>query len=460
MWRRGASVHKTDMKGRDMSKAWLKMTAADLGRGIGAGEIDPVALAQTYLDAIKAHPLQHRIYARLTEERALAEASAAADRAKSGNRRGLLDGVPVSWKDLFDTAGVATEAGSALLKGRVPDEDAEVLKNATEAGLVCLGKTHMSELAFSGLGYNPVTESPPSVNDPDSVAGGSSSGAATSVAFDLAPCGIGSDTGGSVRIPSAWNDLVGLKTTSGRLSLKGVVPLCESFDTVGPLCRSVEDAALMLAALEGGKAADLQGVSLQGKRLMILKTEAMDGVREEPMAGFMGAVEKLKAAGAVVTEGEAPEVSEALELSAVLFTTEAYAQWHREIEAAPDKVFGEILERFRAGATFSGVEFVEGWMKLRRLRAAYDARVAGMDAVIMPTSQILPPDLKRLATDHDYYVDVNLHALRNTRIANLMGGAALTLPTGVPSCGIMFVSPPMNEERLLRLGAAAEAVLR
>ncbi|HHI71524.1 MAG TPA: amidase, partial [Rhodobacteraceae bacterium] len=160
------------------------------------------------------------------------------------------------------------------------------------------------------------------------------------------------------------------------------------------------------------------------------------------------------------TEGEAPEVSEALELSAVLFTTEAYAQWHREIEAAPDKVFGEILERFRAGATFSGVEFVEGWMKLRRLRAAYDARVAGMDAVIMPTSQILPPDLKRLATDHEYYVDVNLHALRNTRIANLMGGTALTLPTGVPSCGIMFVSPPMSEERLLRLGAAAEKVLK
>jgi aspartyl-tRNA(Asn)/glutamyl-tRNA(Gln) amidotransferase subunit A len=367
--------------------------------------------------------------------------------------------VPVSWKDLFDTAGVVTEAGSDLLKGRVPDAAAEVLKNATEARLVCLGKTHMSELAFSGLGYNPVTESPPSVNDAEAVSGGSSSGAATSVAFDLAACGIGSDTGGSVRIPSAWNNLVGLKTTSGRLSLKGVVPLCESFDTVGPLCRTVEDAALMLAALEGGKPADLAGASLKGKRLMILQTEAMQGVRDEPMAAFMGAVEKLKAAGAVVENGDAPEVTEALALSAVLFTTEAYAQWHKEIEAAPDKMFGEILERFRAGATFSGVEFVEGWMRLRELRETYHARVAGYDAVIMPTSQILPPNQHLLATDHAYYITENLHALRNTRIANLMGCAGLTLPTGTASCGIMFITPPMSEERLLRLGSAAEAAL-
>ncbi len=201
-----------------MSKDWLWMTAADLGRGIAAGEIDPVALTQTYLDAIAAHPLKDRIYARLTPDRALAEAQAAADRAKAGQRRGLLDGVPISWKDLFDTAGVATEAGSALLAGRVPDRDAVVLRNATAAGLVCLGKTHMSELAFSGLGYNPITATPPCVNDAEAVPGGSSSGAAASVAFGLAPAGIGSDTGGSVRIPAVWNDLVGLKTTIGRLS--------------------------------------------------------------------------------------------------------------------------------------------------------------------------------------------------------------------------------------------------
>ena len=144
---------------------WLTMTAADLGRGIAAGQIDPVALCKTYLDAIDAHPMRDRIYARVTHERALTEAQAAAMRAKSGHRLSPLDGVPISWKDLFDTAGTATEAGSKLLEGRVPDADAIVLANATAAGLVCLGKTHMSELAFSGLGHNPSTATPPCIND-------------------------------------------------------------------------------------------------------------------------------------------------------------------------------------------------------------------------------------------------------------------------------------------------------
>ena len=255
---------------------YTSMSAADLGRGIGAGQIDPVELATAFLDAAEAHEHGSRIYARLTRDRALAEAAAARERAGLALRRHPLDGVPVSWQDLFDTGGIETCAGSDLLKGRVPARDARVLQTATLNGLVCLGKTHMSELAFSGLGLNPVTETPPCVNDHAAVPGGSSSGAATSVAFGLAPVGIGSDTGGSVRIPSAWNDLVGLKTTSGRLSLDGVVPLAAKFDTVGPLCRTVEDAALTLSALEGRPAPDLRGASLRGRRLAVLQTIALD----------------------------------------------------------------------------------------------------------------------------------------------------------------------------------------
>ena len=154
-----------------MSGTWANMTAADLGRGIGAGKINPVELAEAFLDRIESHPLAARIYARATPARARGEAMAAAARAKAGWRKGLLDGVPVSWKDLFDTAGVATEAGSALLKGRTPDRDAMVLETATLQGLVCLGKTHMSELAFSGLGLNPVTATPPCLNDDKAVPG-------------------------------------------------------------------------------------------------------------------------------------------------------------------------------------------------------------------------------------------------------------------------------------------------
>ena len=441
-----------------MSEQWLTMSMGNLGRAIGAGEIDPVALTQTYLDAINAHAFKDRIYARLTEDRALAEAKAAARRAASGHRLGLLDGVPISWKDLFDTAGVATESGSALLKGRVPDRDAEVLRNATAQGLVCLGKTHMSELAFSGLGLNPITATSPCVNDHDAVSGGSSSGAATSVAFGLAAGGIGSDTGGSVRIPSAWNDLVGLKTTSGRVSSKGVVPLVASFDTVGPLCRTVEDAALMLAALEGGRAVDLRGASMHGTRLLVLEN-GLEGARGEPKAGFDSAVGRLMDAGAEVSRAHMPIVDEALAMSGVLFTTEAYATWYDEIEAQPDLMFSEILERFRAGGQFTGVEFVRAWQRLVAIREEYNAAVAGYDAVILPTSPIMPPNVERLMSDHDYYVEENLWALRNTRIGNLMGSCGLSLPTGLPSTGIMLMGAPMAEERLLRLGAAAELVL-
>ena len=438
---------------------WLKMTAGDLGRGIAAGDIDPEALCDTYLTAIASHPLRDRIYTVVTEDRARAEASAAAERAKAGQRLGPLDGVPISWKDLYDSAGVATEAGSALLKGRVPDRDAEVLRNATAMGLVCLGKTHMSELAFSGIGLNPVTATPPCVNNADAVPGGSSSGAAASVAFGLAACGIGTDTGGSVRIPAAWNDLVGLKTTSGRLSLSGVVPLCLRFDTVGPLARSVEDAALMLAALEGGKAADLRGTSLEGMRFAALRTVVMDDIRAEPEAAYADAVARLRAAGAVVEEIDAPEVAEALPLSPALFTGEAYGLWRDVIEADPEKMFAPILERFRGGKSISAADYVAGWQKLERLRAQWQARVAGYDAVLMPSAPNMPPDRDRLMEDDAYYVTENLLTLRNTRVGNLMGLCAVTLPTGSPSCGIMLCGAPFGEERLLRVAQAAEAAL-
>ncbi|HGG06576.1 MAG TPA: amidase [Aliiroseovarius sp.] len=441
-----------------MSDTWLTMTAADLGRGIGAGRIDPVALCETYLAAIKAHPLRNRIYARLTEDRALSEARAAAQRAASGHRLGLLDGVPISWKDLYDTAGIVTEAGSKLLQGRVPDRDAVVLQNATAAGLVCLGKTHMTELAFSGLGLNPVTQSPPCVNDPDAVSGGSSSGAATSVAFGLAACGIGSDTGGSVRIPAAWNDLVGLKTTTGRLSLQGVVPLAAKFDTVGPLARSVEDAGLMLAALEGGRPADLRGATLSGMRLMILEN-GLANARPEPLAAFEAAVQRLEADGAIISSTHVPIIDEAMALAGVLYTTEAYATWQDEIEAAPEKMYDAVRVRFETGRTYSGVEYVRAWQRLDEIRLEYAALTAGFDAVILPSSSIMPPNMQRLIDDSDYFVAENLLALNNTRMGNLTGGAGLTLPTATPSAGLMFMSPPMSEERLLRIGAAAEAAL-
>ena len=445
---------------------WLRQSASDLGRGIAAGKIDPVALTETYLAAGAAHPFGPRIYVRMTPERALAEAESARQRAKAGLRRGLLDGVPISWKDLFDTAGIVTEAGSMLLEGRVPEADAAVLQRATQAGTVCLGKTHMSELAFAGLGVNPAyggntdpkPGTPPNLHDPALAPGGSSSGAAASVAFGLAAAGIGSDTGGSVRVPAAWNDLVGLKTTHGRLSLQGVVPLAESFDTIGPLCRTVEDCAQLLAVMEGGKPADLRGATLQGRRFLVLEPYSSD-VREGPGAAFSAAVARLAKAGARIETGTVAGIEEAMALSPVLFATEGYGTWRDVIEAAPEKMYSRILERFRGGQAFSAPDYVAAWRRLHVLRALWARETAGFDAVLLPTVPNLPPDVDRLMQDPDFYVTENLITLRNTRVGNLMGLCGLTLPTGLPSCGLMMLGEAMGDERLLRLGAAAEAVL-
>ena len=440
-------------------ESWLWASAGDLGRGIAGGDIDPVALTETYLEAIDAHPDRDRIYTVVTHDRARSEAAAAAERARSGLRRSPLDGVPISWKDLFDSAGTATEAGSALLRGRVPTRDARVLATSTALGTVCLGKTHLSELAFSGIGLNPITATPPNRNDPEAVPGGSSSGAAASVAFGLAAIGIGSDTGGSVRVPSVWNDLVGLKTTAGRVSCDGVVPLVKSFDTVGPLARTVEDCALALAAMEGTRPCDLLGASLKGLRLASLRTLMHDDINDAPRAAFDTAAAALTRAGATVEDLEAPEVAEADALAPVLFSGEAYGIWRDTIEAAPDKMFPQILDRFRGGAKFSAPDFVAAWEELHRHRATWAARVARFDAVICPTAPILPPNAARMLSDNDYYVAQNMMTLRNTRMGNMLGLCALTLPTGTPSCGLMILGRPGTEEALLRIGAAAEKAL-
>jgi aspartyl-tRNA(Asn)/glutamyl-tRNA(Gln) amidotransferase subunit A len=438
---------------------WRDATAAEQGRAIAAGKLCPVELTDTYLAAIGESAGSGRIFARLTPKRARAEALAARERARSGQRRGPLDGVPVSWKDLFDTAGTATEAGSKLLLGRVPDEDAAVVATASAQGLVCLGKTHMTELAFSGLGLNPSTATPPNVHDPRWAPGGSSSGAAISVAQRLSAAAVGSDTGGSVRIPAAWNDLVGLKTTHGRLSLRGVVPLCARFDTVGPLARTVEDCALMLAALEGAAAPEIGGASLAGARLLVLEGLPFEGARPAPVAGFEAAVERLGRAGAKVERRGLAIVERAMALSGILFAPEAYGLWKDVIEANPQAMYPVILERFRTGATVLAADYVAAWATLEKLRAEWLIATEGYDAVLVPTAPILPPDAERLLTDPAYFAAENLLALRNTRIGNIFGLCALTLPTGIAATGISLMARPGGEAALLGLGAAAERTL-
>ncbi len=440
-----------------MHKLWGHMSALDLGAAIARGKINPVELAEYFLAQIAAHPLGPRIYARPTAARARGEALAAAARAKSGLRRGALDGVPISWKDNFDSAGTLTSAGSDLLAHRIPERDADVLANSALAGLICLGKTHMSELAFSGLGLNPITATPPCINDANAVAGGSSSGAATSVAFGLAPAAVGSDTGGSVRLPAAWNDLVGFKAAQGSLPMGGVVPLCRRFDSIGPIARNVADCAAVWSALAGQAAPDLTAGSLASARLLVLRDVALDDLRPAPAKGFEDALSRLTRAGARLTDLHFPDLAQAMDLAPQLFAPEAYAIWREMIESAPHKMYPPILARFRAGGQTSAADYIAAWARLDDIRAAWLRATAGYDAVLMPTSAILPPNTQRLLDDPAYFAAENLLALRNTRIANLMGGAAITLPTAQPSAGISLLAS--DAARLLRIAAVAETAL-
>ncbi|MSU91206.1 amidase [Rhodobacteraceae bacterium 2CG4] len=433
----------------------LTAPAADMGRAIAAGRLDPVELAEAMLTASAEHP---DIYARTTPARARAEAEAAALRARAGTRRGPLDGVPISWKDLFDTAGTATEGGSAILRGRVPDRDARVLENATAQGLVCLGKTHMTELAFSGLGVNPVTATPPNRHDPSLAPGGSSSGAAASVGYGLAAAGIGSDTGGSVRAPSAWNDLVGFKTSVGSLPMRGVIPLCARFDTIGPLARTVEDAALLYAAMGNNRAPDLGGADPAGARFLVLDNPAVAPLDDAPQAAFEGALSRLSAAGATIGHATLAELEQAMTLTS-LFPAEAWGTWGDAIRDRGASMHPPIRARFEAGQTIGAARFVADWQTLDRLRAGFAEATAGYDAVLLPTVAILPPRTADLLADDEEFTARNLETLRNTRVGNLMNLTGLTLPTGTRHCGLMLLCPPGHEARALRLGAAVEKSL-
>jgi len=258
-------------------------------------------------------------------------------------------------------------------------------------------------------------------------------------------------------LPSGWNDLVGFKPAHGALSVEGVVPLCASFDTVGPLCRTVEDAALAFAAL-GGPTTSLAGATLAGKRLMVIETIGMEDLDEAPANAFEATVTKLVQAGAIVDRIETPLLKEAFDLTATLYPSEGYAYWKPYVEAAPEKMFHHIRDRVSAGGSVLATDYISAWDKLRNLRVQWAQATMEYDAVICPTAPILPPKLAQVIADDAYYVSSNLKALRNTRIGNLMGLCAVSLPTGAPSCGIMFAAQPGAEARLLRLCAAAEAV--
>ena len=433
--------------------------AIDYGKEIADGSLDPVELLSSTYEKIDASDVADDIFTILTRERAEKEAQASHKRQQQGKLKSPLDGVPVSWKDLFDTKDIVTEAGSKLLEGRTPEKDCEVLKRATHAGMICVGKTHMSELAFSGLGINPKAKTPPNILGNDLAPGGSSSGAGSSVAHGFVSIGVGSDTGGSVRIPAAWNNLIGLKTTHGLIPNDGVVPLCPGFDTVGPLCTSVKDAWVSTAIFAGLETQTPLVKPLSECKFLISKTIMADGLSEDQEAGFHEAVSKLASAGAIIEYDDINIMNDIQALGPILFPYEAWQSWGEAIQAQPDLMFEPIRNRFLAGKDTTRQQYEQAWNAMLEMRKIYDAQVTEYDAVLAPTVAIGPPSVTELLNDIELFQKTNLIALRNTRFFNMFGSCALTLPTSKPASGLMVVGKPLGERELVSVGLAMEEIL-
>lgn len=446
---------------------WHEKTALALGAGVEKGEIDPVALAEHFESRIAELDRDRLVYLARTPDRARAEALAARDRQKRGLRRHALDGVPISWKDLYDSAGTTTTFGSALLRDRVPTRDALVLRRATEAGLICLGKTNLTEFAFSGLGINMTFGTPANPRDAKTprCPGGSSSGAAASVARGLAPAAIGSDTGGSVRVPASWQGLVGLKTTNGLIPTDGALALSTTYDTVGPLTRDVADAAALFGVLAERPTPDLHGASVAGASLLAPTDYMWDGAEPGVVVAVEAAIERLARAGAKIVRASVPEFAEAIAVASYVanpVNVEAYALWGQSIEQRPQDVYHQILDRMRMGREAKATDAYKVINALGEIAKRYHARVAGFAAVLAPTTIAVAPPIAPLVDDKAAYTKANLAALHNTRVGNLLNVSAVTLPCGLSEglpVGLMIMGAPLAEGLVLRIARGAEVAL-
>jgi aspartyl-tRNA(Asn)/glutamyl-tRNA(Gln) amidotransferase subunit A len=334
--------------------------------------------------------------------------------------------------------------------------------------MVCLGKTNLSEFAYSGLGINPTMGTPANAADKEvaRVPGGSSSGAAVSVGNGLAPAGIGSDTGGSVRVPAALNGLVGLKTTIGRLPLDGILALSPSLDTIGPLTRDVADANAIFAVLDGGAPYDLAGANLHGAKFLkpsdVVFTELDDTV-----AGAIGAaLDALSNAGADIVEAPVPEFQEAIDIVSEhgnTISAEGYAIWRDLFEARHEEMYQAIYSRFELAKKLTAIDAERAHILRAEVVKRYNRRVAGYAAVVLPTCPRVAPPIAALENDAAAYDEANLATLRNTRLGNLMETCGVTLPCQRPGelpVGLQLMCKGGRDGQALRLAAAAEQALR
>ncbi len=444
-------------------------TIASLGAALEAGRTSAAALTEQAL-ARSGDPGGEgvRVFTRLYGDRAPGWARASDVLRKDGVVRSPLEGLPISIKDLFDVRGEATLAGSVALDGAPSAaEHAPVVRRLLAAGAVLVGRTNMTEFAFSGLGLNPHYGTPLNPYDRATgrIPGGSSSGAAVSVTDGMSVAAIGTDTGGSVRIPAALCGIVGFKPTARRVPRQGVLPLSTSLDSVGPLAPTVACCAEIDSILSGSGEGVPAPTPLAGLRLAVPTTLVMDGADEAVIEAFAAALGMLRDAGAQVSEIAVPEFASLATINAKggLAASEAW-HWHRDLIAREGARYDpRVLVRMLRGNDMSAADYLDVLEARTTWVAAVEARLAPFDALLMPTVPVVAPALSALEADDAAYGVANALILRNPTLINFLDGCALSVPCHPPETapvGLMIAAPGGADRRLLSIGQGIEQTLK
>jgi aspartyl-tRNA(Asn)/glutamyl-tRNA(Gln) amidotransferase subunit A len=394
-----------------------------------------------------------------------ADAMDALRRAKAAPSR--FAGIPISIKDLFDIRGQVTRAGSRALEDSAPAEaDAPVVARLRQAGFIVIGRTNMTEFAFSGIGINPHYGTPKGAwkRSEGHVPGGSSSGAAVSVLDRMAHGALGTDTGGSCRIPAAYNGIVGYKPTQRRIPLDGGVPLSFSLDSYGPLARTVNCCAILDAVLADEPVTALRKRAIKGVRLAVPTTIVLDELDDAVAQTFERALNTLSRLGAEIEHIEVPEFLDSITMNSKggFAAAESYA-WHRYLLTSKgDDYDPRVSVRILRGEAISAADYIDLVQARRSLIARVNARLAPYDALVLPTTANTPPRIADLADDKAF-TTANMRSLRNCSLINLIDGCAISLPAhreGEVPVGLMLAAPGGADRRIFEIAAALEPLIR
>jgi aspartyl-tRNA(Asn)/glutamyl-tRNA(Gln) amidotransferase subunit A len=398
-------------------------------------------------------------------EQALAAAQAADARARTGVSLGPLDGKIVSLKDLFDVAGEVTRAGSKVLadEGKPAERDAPIVQRLRGAGAVIIAKTNMSEFAFTGIGVNPHYGTPGNPADRARVPGGSSSGAAVTVGDGMCDIAIGTDTGGSVRVPAALCGVTGFKPSRQRVPTAGAFPLSGSLDSIGPLARNIADCANVDAVMAGEAPWTLEPAPLAGLRIGVAQGAPIENLDDTVGKRFPAALDRLEKAGARLSKEALPLVGDMTDvLSRIsLLVAEAYAIHRDRLARRAADIDPIIVGRTEKGRDISSADYIDTLQARARLIRAMDARLADLDVLVMPTTPVVAPRFDEVA-EPKAFMARNAVILRNTTIVNFFDCCAVSLPLpregGLP-VGLMLIARNGQDRLLLRIAAAVERVL-